>query len=466
MKKIIILYSLFLSFASFGQVGIKTKDPKAMLDIKGTNYNPDGTSNDEGKGTLRVDGNTNHALDFGTLSNSPYGSYIHSRGKISNAGLPLVLNPTGGTVGMGTSNPRGALDINRGTTNTMGLVLPTNSGPQNIVNPMGGNVAIGTTMYDSTLDCVRVFRSSGWSNCVCECNFTLVCSSGAVTGVYTEATQSSGTKIINYTGGSGQSYGAISVASVGVIGLTATAPAGTLVNGNGSVNLSITGVPITSGTASFTINLNGKTCNFTINVTANNNWNSICTSKEYGFNISTNPNSPTTITVQGGKTVKVYAKVTQGSRVAVRDPYTAFSATATQAGITMQRNYYRIGTLGDLGTGAYSNVTLVFDKPINFVSTKATWFRYVNNTSRDSQLISTDTGGKLKMVGIQGTPALRIRTEGQTLLAQAVTGVTDFSGIAFTISAENYFKELTVTYETNFNDILQAFTFCDAQVLD
>lgn len=43
-----------------------------------------------------------------------------------------------GQVGMGTPNPRGALDVNKNTTNTMGLILPTTSDVNNILNPQGG----------------------------------------------------------------------------------------------------------------------------------------------------------------------------------------------------------------------------------------------------------------------------------------------------------------------------------------
>ncbi|REC49007.1 hypothetical protein [Chryseobacterium pennipullorum] len=71
-----------------------------------------------------------------------------------------------GQVGIGTATPRGALDINKPTTNTFGLVLPTNSDTDNIVNPQGGNVALATVMYDSSQDCIRVYRSSGWSRCL------------------------------------------------------------------------------------------------------------------------------------------------------------------------------------------------------------------------------------------------------------------------------------------------------------
>lgn len=174
-------------------------------------------------------------------------------------------------VGMGTANPRGALDINKETTNNMGLVLPTNADPRNMINPMGGNVAIGTLMYDSTLSCVRVFKSTGWSNCLCDqCGptpgFTLDCSSGAVTGTFTAGTQSNGSKVINYTNATGQSYPALSIVSTGVTGLVASAPAGTLANGNGSITLVITGTPSSEGMANFNISIGGQSCTFMVNI--------------------------------------------------------------------------------------------------------------------------------------------------------------------------------------------------------
>ncbi|ROI02134.1 hypothetical protein EGI16_14730 [Chryseobacterium sp. G0240] len=177
-------------------------------------------------------------------------------------------------VGIGTANPRGALDINKETTNTMGLVLPTNENPNNLINPMGGNVAIGTIMYDSALSCVRVFKSTGWSNCLCDqCGptpgFALDCSSGALSGTFTAGAAGSGSKVINYTNATGQSYGAISIASTGVTGLTATAPAGTLANGNGSITLTISGTPSAAGTASFAVTIAGQTCTFNVQVNGN-----------------------------------------------------------------------------------------------------------------------------------------------------------------------------------------------------
>ncbi len=80
--------------------------------------------------------------------------------------LILAFEALQGQIGINTPTPRGALDINRPTTNTMGLVLPTNTSAESVVNPLGGTVALGTTVYDSTKDCVRVYKSTGWSNCI------------------------------------------------------------------------------------------------------------------------------------------------------------------------------------------------------------------------------------------------------------------------------------------------------------
>lgn len=374
-------------------------------------------------------------------------------------------------VGIGNANPRGALDINLDTgNNTMGLVLPSNISTKNIINPLGGTVAIGTLMYDLSEDCVKVHRSTGWSGCLSEQSHQSALSidcDGALSGTFTASAFSTGSKIINYMNGNGAQYPAINIPSTGITGLTASAPAGTLSDDSGSIVLSIKGVPSGTGSANFNIQIGGKSCSFVVNISQTAHWNAVCTNLEYGFNISTNPNKPTPISLPSGKTVNVYAIVNQGSLSSVSDPYTAFALTATQGTIQMNRNYYRIGTLGDLGTGAYRKVVLVFSKPINFVGIKSTWYAYVSNTLRDSQLVSTNTGGILKMEGLQGSPSnLAEITSGSNLLSRAQPFGTDASGTAYILSAQNYFTELTLTTETNYNDILSALTFCNADVID
>jgi len=71
---------------------------------------------------------------------------------------------------------------------------------------------------------------------------------------------------VPYTGGNGGSHSGQTVNSTGVTGLTATAPAGNFAIGAGSLIYSIAGTPFGSGTASFALNIGGKTCSLEITV--------------------------------------------------------------------------------------------------------------------------------------------------------------------------------------------------------
>lgn len=102
---------------SNGNVGIGTVSPTNKLVVTGINAQPSALGTANTNAALRVDGNTSHALDFGTYANSPYGSYISSQNKTAATGLPLVLNPVGGNVGVATDSPGTALDVNGAITN-------------------------------------------------------------------------------------------------------------------------------------------------------------------------------------------------------------------------------------------------------------------------------------------------------------------------------------------------------------
>jgi uncharacterized protein (TIGR02145 family) len=96
----------------------------------------------------------------------------------------------------------------------------------------------------------------------------LNCGGATTTGTLTNGSAANGvTTAIPYTGGNAGTYGAQSVSSTGVVGLTATLAAGTLANGAGSLTYTITGTPTTSGTASFAITVGGQSCSFTVSVT-------------------------------------------------------------------------------------------------------------------------------------------------------------------------------------------------------
>ena len=96
---------------------------------------------------------------------------------------------------------------------------------------------------------------------------SLDCSNAINSGTLTATLTASGaTSVISYTGGNSGVHNGQVVTSTGVTGLTATLPAGTFANGNGTLTYTITGTPATSGTASFAIALGGKTCSINIKV--------------------------------------------------------------------------------------------------------------------------------------------------------------------------------------------------------
>ena len=69
-----------------------------------------------------------------------------------------------------------------------------------------------------------------------------------------------GTININYSGGNGALFPSYSVSSTGVSGLTASFSSGFLTDGNGSLNLTISGTPTSDGIASFALDFLGKPC--------------------------------------------------------------------------------------------------------------------------------------------------------------------------------------------------------------
>jgi len=80
--------------------------------------------------------------------------------------------------------------------------------------------------------------------------------------LYNSVYASGVTSRIGYLGGNGFSYVNQSIASVGVLGLTATLTRGTLNSGNGYLNLIINGTPLNYGIAFFNIIIGNNNCVF------------------------------------------------------------------------------------------------------------------------------------------------------------------------------------------------------------
>jgi hypothetical protein len=96
-----------LTVDSSGRVGIGTSNPTAPLNVFGTSTAAPSST----VGIVRFLGSATNALIFGTLTNSPFSSYVQSGGSGT---YPLSLNPLGGNVGIGTTTNLTTLTVNGG----------------------------------------------------------------------------------------------------------------------------------------------------------------------------------------------------------------------------------------------------------------------------------------------------------------------------------------------------------------
>jgi len=69
--------------------------------------------------------------------------------------------------------------------------------------------------------------------------------------------------VVSYAGGNGETHNGQTVSSTGVTGLTATLVSGNFLSGNGTLTYNITGTPVSTGTASFALNIGGQTATLT-----------------------------------------------------------------------------------------------------------------------------------------------------------------------------------------------------------
>ena len=149
MKKVvfIILASCALAKAS-AQTGIGTTAPVNKLHVETTTADP-ATSGATANGNLRLSGTgASHVLDFGVSSSSTF-SWLQSRSKSAyGTYYSLVLNPNGGSVGIGTNAPTSTLTVG----NTGGTV-----GGEIVLNPTstqyeGGQLIVKKSLVGSTAD--------------------------------------------------------------------------------------------------------------------------------------------------------------------------------------------------------------------------------------------------------------------------------------------------------------------------
>ena len=105
-----------------GDVGIGTDSPQSPLDVTGSSSDPSLTFDSESVALL---GTPQAQLSIGRDSSSPFAFYLQSR-KNDNSARDITLNPLGGNVGIGLSDPSSSLHV----------YDPTASGPDSINSPL------------------------------------------------------------------------------------------------------------------------------------------------------------------------------------------------------------------------------------------------------------------------------------------------------------------------------------------
>jgi hypothetical protein len=126
-----------------GNVGIGTTGPKSPLHIFAAQVDPN-LSAWTGLLTIQPSSAGYGTLQIGSQAESPYGAWVQASnysGGGSGTASPLLLNPLGGNVGIGTTGPNGTLDVE----GSNGVILNA------------GNVGIGNTTPSAGLSVISGF---------------------------------------------------------------------------------------------------------------------------------------------------------------------------------------------------------------------------------------------------------------------------------------------------------------------
>jgi hypothetical protein len=227
---------------------------------------------------------------------------------------PSISVASTGVLGLTATLSSGRLNSGNGDVVLQITGTPASSGTANFsINILGKSCTFSRTVAAATIDAIN-------------------CASATHSGNLISGTAASSvSSLVPYTGGNGGSYNAFSVASTGVTGLTATISAGSFNVGSGNLNVIISGTPAASGTASFALNIGGKTCTLTRSVIAPTSFSN-CAQASAG-----------TMTINTGYTA---GSVTQTVRLNVTVTGSYSISTNTVAGVTFSAS----GTFASTGT--------------------------------------------------------------------------------------------------------------------
>lgn len=161
--------TLALNTRSSGNVGIRVTSPVSPLHVYGTQGSPSLSANTANINT--IESASNAQLATGAYSSSPYAIWMQVKDRLNNgSSYPLVLNPIGGNVGIGTTNPGVKLEV-AGVIKTTDTTASTSTITGSLVNAggfgnagaayIGGNLVVDTDslFVDSSANKVGILNA-------------------------------------------------------------------------------------------------------------------------------------------------------------------------------------------------------------------------------------------------------------------------------------------------------------------
>jgi hypothetical protein len=145
-----------MRITSTGNVGIGTNAPAGSLNV---------SSNTAGNPSLTYDTSNIANFDYGTIqlalginAAAPYGAFLQARDN-TNAARVISLNPSGGNVGIGVTNPGSALEINAAAA-TSPFIAKINTSEVARIDS-GGRLLVGTSSAYASYTGTPSFQLSG-----------------------------------------------------------------------------------------------------------------------------------------------------------------------------------------------------------------------------------------------------------------------------------------------------------------
>ena len=121
---------------SSGNVGIGTTGPTEKLTIFGGHGSP-ATSGTGANGNLAIESSNGNSLYIGSYSASPYGCWLQASNYADQSiTYPIILNPNGGNVGIGTTSPDSLLTVSGSSlqnSNNAGIELSNSHNAQTVL---------------------------------------------------------------------------------------------------------------------------------------------------------------------------------------------------------------------------------------------------------------------------------------------------------------------------------------------